>query len=141
MAIENSTAELWPLMGYALKERLALAAQLRDLIAVQCHPDTLSAGEYMRGMANGLICALAVIEGKDPVYVEAPAAPASTWPPHQQRVVDERVELVDKATKLAAFFDTPIFSGLDAAEQGRLRAQLVAMNTYADILTERIAAF
>jgi hypothetical protein len=69
------------------------------------------------------------------------ATPASTWPPHQQRVVDERAELVDKATKLQGFFDTPVFSGLDIAEQGRMRAQLAAMNTYADILTERIAAF
>jgi hypothetical protein len=66
---------------------------------------------------------------------------ASTLPPHQQRVVDERDELDSKAAKLNSFFETPIFDGLDAAEQGRLRTQLVAMETYSDILRERIAAF
>jgi hypothetical protein len=66
----------------------------------------------------------------------------SFLPPHQQRVIDERAELVDKCDKLYAFCDSsPVFAGLPAGEQQRLRNQLVAMNVYADILTERIAAF
>ena len=43
---------------------------LRELIEVQ--KGEISGDEYMRGMANGLICALAVIEESDPEYVEAP---------------------------------------------------------------------
>ena len=42
---------------------------LRELIEVQ--KGEISGDEYMRGMANGLICALAVIEESDPEYVVA----------------------------------------------------------------------
>ena len=38
--------------------------------------------------------------------------------PHQQRVIDEKNELDDKATKLSAFIgENPLFEKLDAAEQ------------------------
>jgi hypothetical protein len=66
---------------------------------------------------------------------------ASSIPPHQQRVIDEKAELDDKLTKLKAFFDTPIFAGLDPNEQDRLCAQSEAMGVYAEILAQRIAAF
>jgi hypothetical protein len=65
----------------------------------------------------------------------------STMQPHQQRVVDERIELESRRIKLQSFLGTPIFAGLDAAEQIRLREQADAMNAYSDILAERIAAF
>jgi hypothetical protein len=66
---------------------------------------------------------------------------ASSIPPHQQRVIDEKAELDEKRTKLKAFFDTPIFAGLDPNEQDRLCAQSEAMGNYSDILSQRIAAF
>jgi hypothetical protein len=65
----------------------------------------------------------------------------STMRPHQQRVVDERIELESRRIKLQSFLGTPIFAELDAAEQIRLREQADAMNAYSDILAERIAAF
>lgn len=65
----------------------------------------------------------------------------STMQPHQQRVVDEKAELDERAAKLHAFINTTWFAGLDEAERHRMRTQFVAMNTYSDILGERIAAF
>ena len=61
--------------------------------------------------------------------------------PHQQRVVTEKTELDEKIDKLTAFIDTPVFAGLDEAEQGRLVQQLHYMGHYTAVLGERIAAF
>lgn len=63
--------------------------------------------------------------------------------PHQQRVVDERNDLVDKMAKLYDFIDeeNPIFSKLDEAEKERLIRQHGYMSKYAETLDERIAAF
>lgn len=60
---------------------------------------------------------------------------------HEQRVMEERMELEAKIAKLDAFIDADLFRTLDAAEQLRLHRQLKAMKVYASILGERIAAF
>jgi hypothetical protein len=60
--------------------------------------------------------------------------------PHQQRVIDEHRELTVKLNRLRGTFSTPMFAGLDAAEQARMRAQAVLMRGYQDILEERIDA-
>lgn len=60
---------------------------------------------------------------------------------HQQRVVVEAAELNEKITKLAEFFNSKIYAGIDPAEQSRLRKQHAIMHDYHDILQERIAAF
>lgn len=65
----------------------------------------------------------------------------TTLQPHQQRVVDEKRELDDRIEKMNAFFRTPTFHGLDAAEQGRLSRQAGIMMQYSAVLSERIAAF
>lgn len=66
----------------------------------------------------------------------------TTLAPHQQRVVDEKIELDKKVTALNAFLRTSaIFPTLDAAEQERLRDQNQVMHRYSEILGERIAAF
>lgn len=62
--------------------------------------------------------------------------------PHQQRVVDEKNDLVVKANALSQFIGTsPIFETLDIEEQDRLREQNDIMWRYAEILVARIAAF
>jgi hypothetical protein len=61
--------------------------------------------------------------------------------PHQQRVVDEKIELDGKIEKLMAFLTTGLFDGLDNGEKSRLRIQLAAMQTYSTALGERIAHF
>lgn len=61
--------------------------------------------------------------------------------PHQKRVVDEKADLDEKLEKLGDFCNTPIFAGLDQAEQNRLNRQFLIMELYAQVLGERIAAF
>ena len=64
-----------------------------------------------------------------------------TLQPHQERVVNERIELVNKLHSLLAFFQGPIFPTLSEAERSRLRKQARFMDGYAAVLEERIAAF
>lgn len=61
--------------------------------------------------------------------------------PYQQRIVEEKEELDSKLEKLGDFCNTPIFQGLDSAEQSRLNRQFLIMELYAQVLGERIAAF
>ena len=61
--------------------------------------------------------------------------------PHQQRVVDEKTELDERLTKLIAFFNSQIFSGLPTDEQDRMKRQADHMTNYSVVLGERIAAF
>jgi hypothetical protein len=61
--------------------------------------------------------------------------------PHQQRVVDEKRELDERRRALGQFLGTTTFAGLPTDEQGRLKAQAVAMHSYANILGARIEAF
>ncbi len=61
--------------------------------------------------------------------------------PHQQRVVTEYEELLEKTLALGSFFDNPIFAKLDAAEQERLERQWKLMQQYGQVLSERIGAF
>lgn len=62
--------------------------------------------------------------------------------PHQQRVVDEQVELSDKLVKLSAFISGgPVFTTLPARDQDLLRRQRDCMTEYHEILEARIGAF
>lgn len=61
---------------------------------------------------------------------------------HQQRVVDEKRELDEKAKKLSDFIGlNPMFIELDPAEQERMKEQCEIMWQYSEILGKRIAAF
>jgi hypothetical protein len=63
------------------------------------------------------------------------------WP-HQQRVVDEMLELNHKIAKLNDFIGySPLFVKLDGCEQSRLHRQIKFMCEYSDVLQERIDAF
>jgi len=61
--------------------------------------------------------------------------------PHQQRVIDERTELIEKTTNLSEFIETDLFKSLVADEQERLKRQYAIMMDYCQVLTERIEAF
>jgi hypothetical protein len=61
--------------------------------------------------------------------------------PHEERVVKEKEELDEKLSKLRLFFTSETFGEVNANEQARLKRQEEAMNTYSEILGERIAAF
>jgi hypothetical protein len=61
--------------------------------------------------------------------------------PFQRRVADEVRELRGKLDKLNQFVQTEMFNQLPEAEKDRMYKQRVLMNSYADVLDERIAAF
>ncbi len=69
------------------------------------------------------------------------AGDISHYPPHQQRVLIEYVELGDKLNKLNGFLETDLFKSLSAAEQERMTVQRGAMGDYHGVLADRIAAF
>ena len=63
-------------------------------------------------------------------------------PPHQQRVLDERKDLVEKQKALSSFILTnPIYSTLSEEEQKSLNNQNIVMIEYIAILNERINRF
>jgi len=45
---------------------------LKDLLKVQCSNGNWNYSYYMRGLANGLILALATLENKKPKYLDEP---------------------------------------------------------------------
>lgn len=61
--------------------------------------------------------------------------------PHQQRVVKEQEDLLDKIKKLEIFLWNDLFNSLDSREKTRLIQQLAYMKSYCYILTERIHNF
>ena len=73
-------------------------------------------------------------------YKERPAIEGLQ--PHQQRVVDEKTDLDEKANALSQFIGcNPIFGTLAPAEQELLKLQNDVMWQYSTILSARIAAF
>ena len=63
--------------------------------------------------------------------------------PHEERVVTEQKDLAEKLVKLRQFISSsnPIFAGLPADEQARLKAQEFHMSMYWRVLGDRIAEF
>lgn len=61
--------------------------------------------------------------------------------PYQQRVVNEKSKLDEKIKKLSEFIESNHFARVDQDEQVRMRQQLRAMQTYSDVLYDRIDAF
>lgn len=86
-----------------------------------------------------------LLEAKD-CFVRAsldmPEPAASTTPPHQQRVLDEKQDLDLRIARLDEFKRrNPLFASLDPDEQARMNRQLDVMRELSVILGERIAAF
>lgn len=74
--------------------------------------------------------------------LDMPDPAASTVPPHQQRVIDEKAARDGEISHLDAFiYSSSIFATLSADEQARLRRQLDVMRELSVILGERIANF
>ena len=63
--------------------------------------------------------------------------------PHQQRVIDEKIELDNKRIKLESFIKERgvVFYSLPEDERNRLVRQYSCMSEYSEILAERIEAF
>lgn len=45
---------------------------LKDVTETQCSPGNWDFDPYMQGMANGMLLAVAIMEGKDPEFKSAP---------------------------------------------------------------------
>jgi hypothetical protein len=45
---------------------------IKDIVNIQCANGNWDYDPYMQGMANGLLCALAILEEKEPEYKKAP---------------------------------------------------------------------
>lgn len=64
------------------------------------------------------------------------------YAPHEQRVIDEMIQLDEKIHLLHAFIKTSeIYKALPVAEQDLLVQQRVAMRAYSAVLNQRIALF
>lgn len=61
--------------------------------------------------------------------------------PHQQRVVDEKIELDNRREALATFKGSVVFARLSWQEQERLNTQAHLMTALSAVLGERIAHF
>lgn len=61
--------------------------------------------------------------------------------PHEIRVVEERLELVDKITKLHTFMASKFYQTLDTTAHWHFEEQEKAMKTYSDVLLKRINRF
>ena len=72
--------------------------------------------------------------------VDRELTPAEKLPPHQFRMLKEKVELDQKIAALVRFINSPKVAEVDPTEQGRLKAQADAMQAYADILEARLVA-
>ena len=72
--------------------------------------------------------------------VDRELTPAEKLPPHQFRMLKEKVELDQKVAALVRFINGEKFTAVDPAEQDRMKAQANAMQAYADILEARLAA-
>ena len=46
--------------------------KLKELLDIQCSDGNWNFDPYMHGMANGMIFCVALLEDKEPVYLEAP---------------------------------------------------------------------
>lgn len=60
---------------------------------------------------------------------------------YQQRVVDEKAQLDEKITKLAAFIDGDIFKTLHEDERVNMKLQLYFMQGYTTVLAKRIERY
>lgn len=66
---------------------------------------------------------------------------SETLHPYQERVIEERDELVDRIERLAAFLLNPAVTKLRITERNLLHDQQRVMTEYAAILNQRIRLF
>lgn len=62
-------------------------------------------------------------------------------PVHEQRVINESIDLKTKLEKLVNFLDTPVFKQMKAEDQTLLNRQAAVMLSYLNILEARILRF
>lgn len=72
--IKNRAHENWREQYITLENKIALhnrrVRQLTELTDIQTSKGNFDVNEYMRGLANGLILALATMKGEEPLFIE-----------------------------------------------------------------------
>lgn len=58
-----------------------MIAKLREMVAIQCRDGNWNYDPYMHGMANGMIYCLAMFEGVEPKFLDAPKVWLKDLPP------------------------------------------------------------
>ncbi|MER8380698.1 hypothetical protein [Mesorhizobium sp. M1399] len=76
-----------PLTPYG--EVLKRIDDLKKVTDIAVQPGNADADEYMRGMANGLILAVATMDGTEPAYIEPPAKKEETMDDKKEPVDDD----------------------------------------------------
>lgn len=128
IARDDAIQQVWPLMGYALKEQLHRASFAMQESKIESDTPAILHKAF-QAMASA------------PTFLQQ-LQKADDLPPHQQRVIDKKRELDEKLTKLGDFIDgTTMFAGLPTTEQLNLKAQRTAMEAYSCILADRIVGF
>jgi hypothetical protein len=151
IAYENAKQKLWPLLGYALKERMSgevarLVAgalyQLMGDLTTRDIPITLGAAHNAAPAADVVrdwLRANGIADAVEPRMEWTPPAVAPA--DFRERVRAEKRELDERLGKLEAFIDSERFQSLPDPEQGRMRRQATAMRECSTVLHERIGAF
>jgi hypothetical protein len=111
IAHEDAIQQMWPLMGYALKERLFQAS------LIPCE--------------KGVVLGVQIIEGDKPAF-----HPHQQRVIDEKRELDEKLSKLGDFIEGNAIFAT-----LPVSEQMDLKSQRVVMQTYSCILSDRIARF
>lgn len=82
-----------------------------------------------------------MVRWRQATEITHPMIPFDQLQPHQQRVVNEHAELLQRTEKLDLFQATDIYHNLPEAERRRMDRQLTYMQLYLNVLQERIEAF
>lgn len=120
-ARKHAIEQVWPLMGYVLRENLA-----------QTEPvDSIYAPRAAERIKEGYAARIGMRAPEPPKWLE----------PWQERVIAESRELEDRLAKLRSFLSSAAVAALTGHDQERLHRQATIMDQYAKVLAERIAAF
>jgi hypothetical protein len=138
-AIERDPKDI-PYAETTARNAKSAATLLDEVTAIATDPGNSRANDYLHGMANGLILAQAIVHGTEPKFIEAPLPSAPARPTtFYDRLLGESKELEERKAKLFDFLGSLNFLDLPSTDQQLLRDQFVTMDSYAQILGQRIA--
>ncbi len=81
-----------------MEELVKVISKLEDVTKIQTSDGNWNYDPYMQGMANGLILALSIAKGDDPVFLEAPEVWLKDKPNDKKptSVVPETEDIINK---------------------------------------------
>lgn len=157
-AREDAIAKLWEPLGFRLRDKMARDALSRPALTeadaaadLAGTPRPSSTIISMAAMAQGEEAAknkrasraIDVVANRPDAIIPIPEGVDGLLfvQPHEQRVIAEHAELVDRMKKLTTFRLGRVVGRLSQLDQELLREQEEAMSRYAAVLSKRIARF